>query len=246
MAFRSETTAGTSIVWALFLALAAGSCAMAQQGAWPVRHRHLHDGAVGTLRVTADSIAFDERDKKDRPTSHSRQWKYDDIQLLTLGTKTLRILTYEDRRLVPGSDREFVFDRLPSTLVAALYSEWRNRLDTRFVAALADEQVVAEWQLPVKLLHWRNGSQGELRFGADRIVYWTVQGGESRTWRISDIENISSSGPFDLTFTTHEGDFRFQLKEELTEEKYNKLWRQTNRSRGLETLIGPTSRRIVF
>jgi hypothetical protein len=210
---------------------------MAQQGAWPVRHRHLRDGAVGTLRVTADSIAFDERDKKDRPTAHSRQWKYDDIQQLTLGTKTLRILTYEDRRLEPGRDREFVFDHLPAAMVTSLYAAWRDRLDARFVAALADDRVQAEWQIPVKLLHGRNGSQGVLRFGADRIVYQSVQGEESRTWRIGDIENVSSSGPFDLTLTAHEGEFRFQLKEVLTEERFNKLWRQISRSQGLETLI---------
>jgi len=215
----------------------AGTQALAQQGAWPVRHQHLRSGAAGTLRVTPDSIAFDERDKKNLPTAHSRVWKYEDIQQLTLGTKTLRILTYEDQRLEFGRDREFVFDRFPAALVTALYSGWRDRLDSRFVAALADDQTHAEWQIPVKLLHGRDGSQGALRFGADRIVYKTLQGEESRTWRIADIGNISSSGPFDLTITAQEGEFRFQLKQVLAEDRYNELWRQISRSQGLQTLI---------
>jgi hypothetical protein len=223
--------------WMLLLALMAGTQALAQQGTWPVRHQHLRNGAVGTLRVTPDSITFDERDKKNRPTAHSRVWKYEDIQQLTLGTKTLRILTYEDQRLEFGRDREFVFDRLPAALVTALYSGWRDRLDSRFVAALADDQIHADWQMPVKLLHGRNGSQGVLRFGADRVVYKTPQGEESRTWRIADIENVSSSGPFDLTVAAHEGEFRFQLKEVLAEDRYNQLWRQISRSHGLQTLI---------
>ena len=215
--------------------------ALAQQGAWQVRHRHLRKGVVGTLRVTPDSIAFDERDKKNRPTPHSRQWKYDDIQQLTLGTKTLRILTYEDQRLELGRDREFVFDHLPPAMITELYAGWRDRLDARFVAAIPDDKTHPDWQIPVKLLHGRNGSQGIIRFGSDCVVYQSAQGEESRTWRIRDIDNISSSGPFDLTINTHEGDFRFQLKEVLAEDRYNNLWRQISRAHGLQTLIGTNS-----
>jgi hypothetical protein len=183
---------------------------------------------MGTLRVTANSIEFDERDKKNRPTAHSRVWKYEDIRQLTLGTKTLRVLTYEDQRWELGRDREFVFDQLPAAMVTDLYAAWRDRLDARFVAALADDRIRAEWQLPVKLLHGRSGSQGVLRFGADRIVYQSALADESRTWRIRDIGNVASSEPFDLTISAHEGDFRFQLKEALTEDRYNALWLQLN------------------
>ena len=232
MAFRTKTKTGARIALIAMLS----THAFAQQGVWQVRHQHLRKGVIGTLKVTPDSISFEERDKKNRRTTHSRTWKYEDIQQLTLGTKTLRILTYEDERWEPGRDREFIFDYLPAGLVTQLYAAWRDRLDARFVAALADDQTHPEWKLPVKLVHWRSGSQGVLRFGADRIVYQTSQGEESRTWRIHDIENISSSGPFDLTIAAHEGEFRFQLKEALAEDRYNRLWRQINRSSGLQTL----------
>jgi len=235
MAFRTETKTGACLILAAAFLLPLP--ALAQQGTWQVRHRHLRNGVTGTLRVTPDFIAFDERDKNNRPTTDSRQWKYEDIQLLTLGTQTLRILTYEDRRLDLGRDREFTFDHLPPELITTLYAAWRDRLDTRFVAALADDKVHPDWQLPAKLLHGRGGSQGILKFAADRIVYQSPQGEESRTWRIRDIENVSSSGAFDLTINTHEGDFRFQLKQELTEQSFNRLWRQISSSNGLETLI---------
>jgi alpha-beta hydrolase superfamily lysophospholipase len=241
MAFRSEAKISEARITAcviLAAALLVPARAAAQQGEWQVRHQHLRNGAMGTLRVTADSISFDERDKKGRVTPHSRQWKYDDIQQLTLSTKTLRILTYEDQRWQLGRDREFVFDHLPEAMVSELYGAWRDRLDARFVAAMADDQTHPDWQLPVKLLHGRSGSQGVLGFGADRIVYQTAQGEESRTWRLSDLENVSSSGAFDLTLTAHEGEFRFQLKQGLTEQQYDRLWRQISRLNGLSMLKG--------
>jgi hypothetical protein len=233
MAFRTETKTRARIILATLLV---STPAFAQQGVWQVRHQHLRNGVTGTLKVTPDSISFDERDKKNRSTPHSRVWKYEDIQQLTLGTKTLRILTYEDQRFEPGRDRQFVFDHLPPELVTQLYAAWRDRLDARFVAAIADDQTHPEWQLPAKLVHWRIGSQGILRFGPDRIVYQSAQGEESRTWRIRDIDNISTSGPFDLTITAHEGEFRFQLKEALAEDRYNRLWRQISHANGLQTL----------
>lgn len=90
------------------------------------------------------------------------------------------------------------------------------------------------------------GSEGALLVGADRIVYRTSRQGDSRTWRYSDIENISTSGPFQLTITTFERDkfhygnykgFNFQLKEALDEARYDELWRRLNQSKGLK-LIG--------
>ncbi|MDQ2944594.1 MAG: hypothetical protein M3Y27_01385, partial [Acidobacteriota bacterium] len=97
------------------------------------------------------------------------------------------------------------------------------------------------WQGPAKLLHGRGGSEGVVLVGADRIVYHRAKIGESRTWRIGDIENVNSAGPFDLTITTYERavshygdrkDFRFQLRQLMTQAQHNELWRRVNRSRG--------------
>jgi hypothetical protein len=200
---------------------------------YDVRHHHLRHGGPGILRIDDGSISFEERGKE---AKHSRRWKYDDIQELTLGPDTLRIVTYEDNRWQLGRDRVYVFDRLPATLAAEWYPVFHARIDQRFVAALADETLIPEWQIPVKLAHGRAGSQGMVLVGAEGVVYKSSQAGESRTWRMRDLENVSSSGGFDLTITTHEREFRFQLKQELVEARYQELWRRVNLGRGLQIL----------
>jgi hypothetical protein len=99
--------------------------------------------------------------------------------------------------------------------------------------------------VPVKRLGTIRGSEGVLRVASDRIVYSTDQEGQSRTWRYQDIDNISTSGPFELTVTTFERSqrhygsrkaFNFQLKQPLEEAKFDHLWRRLNRSKGLDFL----------
>ncbi len=210
MAFRGKAQAGALLIAMVFTANAQ---------TFQVRHRHLHRGAAGVLRVSEDGIAFDEG-------RHSRQWKFEDIEQMTLGPGVLRIATYENGRF--GRDREFVFDQLPKDMAAQLYPPFRTKLDRRFVAALADEPAVPLWRIPVR--------RGELTVAADRVVYRTDAPEQSRTWRIGDIDTVSSAGPFDLTVTTGEREFRFQLKRMLTDPQYNQLWRAVNRARGLRIL----------
>jgi hypothetical protein len=222
MAFRTETAVGAILIL----------CAAVAPGAtYEARHKHLRNGAPGTLRIGDNSIAWEERAQ-----NHSREWRYEDIQQLVLSPETLRIVTYNGQRRELGRDEVYLFDKLPPSLAAEWYPKFREKLDRRFVAALADERVVPEWQIPVKLLHGRLGSQGVVLVAKHGVVYKTGTAGESRTWRIHDIENVSSSDAFDLTITTHERDFRFQLKQELSESRYNELWREVNQSNGLEIL----------
>ena len=96
-----------------------------------------------------------------------------------------------------------------------------------------------EWQLPAKLARRTGGSQGMLLVARDLVVYKTAVSSESRSWRIADLENISSSGPFDLTITTHERGFRFQLKHALEEGRYQELWLRINETHGLRILSRP-------
>ena len=238
MAFRSKAEACSRLIAGLLFV----SALSAQSSPYEVRHRHLRHGSTGILRIGDNAISFAEQGGK---IKHSREWRYEDIQELVLGPDTLRILTYEDQRWKLGRDREFVFDHLPKKLVEQAYSFFGRRLDQRFVAALADDQVKPLWQTPAKLLHGRGGSEGVLLVGLDHIVYQSAKVGESRTWRIGDIENVNSAGPFDLTITTYERatshygerkDFRFQLKQFLQEAQYNDFWRRVNRSKELQIL----------
>jgi hypothetical protein len=43
---------------------------------------------------------------------------------------------------------------------------------------------------------------------------------------------VSSSGPFQLTITTFEKQFDFQLKQPLSEARYNRLWLDIERKNG--------------
>jgi hypothetical protein len=76
-------------------------------------------------------------------------------------------------------------------------------------------------------------------------VYQTDRKGHSRTWRLEDIDNVSSSDPFQLTLVTYERakaqygsrkNFQFQLKQRLDEKQLEALWKRLNRDKGLEFL----------
>ncbi|MDE3168128.1 MAG: hypothetical protein KGN36_20165 [Acidobacteriota bacterium] len=207
MAFGKILTAGC------LLALQLGAAEFA------VRHQHLRKGCNGTIAVDASGIRF-------AGPKHHWQWKYEDIQRLTLSPGELRILTYRDSRLKLGADVEYRFTgKLP---VDELYRQWSAQLDQRFVAAgyfgLEGER------LPAKHLATIVGSQGTLVFAPEAIAWDGA--GEARTWRYRDIRNLSSSGPFQLTITTFEKQFDFQLKQPLGESRYNRIWLDVERKNG--------------
>jgi hypothetical protein len=217
MALRIEKRVGAILILT-------AAIAVAQPFSFPVREKHLHGGSGGTLRVSETSISFE-----------SREWKYGDIQQLSLSAERLMILTYEDRKWQLGRDREYVFDQLPEGLATQLYPLFTRILDQRFVAALADAEVHPLWKVGAKL----RGAQGMLIVGENTIAFDTKTPGQSRTWRLSDIDSIGTGGLFDLSITTlekagwrHAGpsEFHFQLKEALHEERYNDLWRRLNQS----------------
>jgi hypothetical protein len=183
-----------------------------------IRFEARYKKRLGTMTVDERAISF-QGVKKD-----SWRWNYPDIDELKLGEHSVRVTagrTYEFRGDVP----------------AAVYALWKDRLDQRFVAELADRGGQPDWRIGVKHRIRRTSAEGVLEFGRDRIVLASARPDDSRTWRISDIENISSSGPFELTIVTFErarldyGDrkqFNFRLKEVLSEAKYNELWLKIN------------------
>ena len=245
MAFRIETNALSGLSW-LSLMGVMGSLMppiLAQTYTYEVRHQHWRGGAMGTLEASPDSLSFEEHGKKNK--TDSRQWRFEEIQQLTVGASEFRILTYEDSKWKLGRDREYIFDHLPAELATQLYPLLTRRLDQRFIAALSNEDPVPEWKVGAKLGRGLKGTLGTLVVSRDLIVFNTEKPNEARSWRITDIENISRSGPLDLAITTSEktgmfrgGDrqFHFQLQQNLSEERYNALWREINRSKGLTFL----------
>jgi hypothetical protein len=200
----------------------AASLASATQFA--VRHEHLRKGCVGTLTVDENGVSFTGAKK------HAWSWKYEDIQQLRLSPESIYILTYKDSKLRLGKDREYNFTgKIPAE---ELYPLLKDRMDQRFVAAVGQALGLPTWSVPVKHLRPIVGSEGTLAFGAEAIVYSTPTKAESRTWRYTDIESIASSGPFQLTVTTLEKGFNFQLKQPITEARYNQLWLQIENKNG--------------
>jgi hypothetical protein len=202
----------------------------------PVIHHHLRHSAKGDLQITDKGISFTETGKH---AEHSRTWNYDQIQQLELSETTLRVLTYEDQIDQFGRDREYLFDDLPKDFAKSAYPMWKDKLDQRFIAKIADGDVTTLSEFPAKSMGLTRGVEGTLLFGDDRIVFRASKPGESRTWRFSDIDNIASAGPFDFSLVTleHHGvwnagtrEFRFQLQRPMEEARFNELWRKLIRN----------------
>lgn len=215
-----------------------------------VRHDHFLGEQRGTVLINDQGLSYREnatekqKKKGDRP--HAWDWSYGDIQQLEISPQKVRILTYKDTWWKAGADREYEFDLQPGQQLRQAYDFLRARLDQRFVAAVADASVQPLWEMRVKHLKRFGGTPGLLAVGKDRVVFVADEKGASRTWRFSDIENISTSGPFQLSVVTYERalahygnlkQFNFQLKEPLDEARYNELWRRLNEAKGLQLLI---------
>jgi len=196
----------------------------AQGAQFTVRHKHLNGGCAGALTVDEHGVSFTGAKK------HAWTWQYQDIQELTLAPGGIHILSYKDSKLRLGADRGYEFTgKIPA---GELYALLRERMDQRFVPKVAQAIGPPTWSVPVKHLRTIVGSEGTLTFGADAIAYSTPAKDQSRTWRYADIQGISSSGPFQFTITTLEKGFDFQLKQPITEARYNELWLQIEKKNG--------------
>jgi hypothetical protein len=249
MEFRIEKRTLALLSGLVFLAPAS----VAQQGlrydAW---HGHSlpphigNAGNMGTLTFADSGIAFEEKYEGTQPKHpHAWRWEHQDIRQLKIAPKSLTVLTYKNNKWKLGAEREYRFDLVADKTFEDAYQLLKGRLDQRLVAAIPDSLSNILWEIPVKHLLRFGGDEGVLQVGPDAIVYKSADKTDSRTWRYEDIENISSSGPFDLTITTferaktHYGNlkgFNFELKRRLEEPKYNELWLRLNQSKGLKVL----------
>ena len=203
------------------ICLILGSAAWAQQ--FPVYHKHLRKFCAGTLTVDDKGIGFSG------PKHHAWIWPYAEIQQLTLRSGSIHILSYKDSsNWKLGKDVSYSFTgEFPTE---DLERQWSTTLDQRFVAAVGQASGLSSLEFQVKQLALTKGTEGTLTFGATAVVYDTSR--EPRTWRYKDIQFISSANPFQLTITTLEKQFRFQLKQAITETAYNQLWLEIEKKNG--------------
>ncbi|HSW49231.1 MAG TPA: hypothetical protein VLH09_03605 [Bryobacteraceae bacterium] len=220
MALRTEKAFG------VILAAALAHAAWGQSFEFQAKHDHWRKGCAGTLRIDTEGATYTGEKQ------HSWTWAWQDIQRFELSPTRINVLTYKDNRWKLGADREYAFSLAPDQSVGAAYGFLKDRLDQRFVARLADPEVKPLWETPAKRLGRLRGSEGALLVGEDRIVFRSEDGRESMTWRLTDIQNLSSSGPFQLTLATLQETYEFQLKQPLEERRYDALWRAIEQRHG--------------
>jgi hypothetical protein len=220
---------------------------------YEVRHHRAMKNHDGVLTISEKGVAYQQvlpegkrkANPKRPPKLESVQFDYQDIQELWVSPDKLRLITYKDRKWLLGVDKEFEFFLSKGESFDSAYAMLKDKLDRRFVAAVADAQPDVLWELPVKLLGVIQGSEGVLQVGQDRIVYKTARPRQSRTWRLQDIENVSTSDSYQLTLTTYEHartsygsmkGFNFQLKQPLDQKRFDVLWKRLNQDKKLQFL----------
>jgi hypothetical protein len=196
----------------------------AVHGRWRAR-------AEGVLRLDDDGVAFASEMKARR-----FHWRWREIQSLELVRDRIIVTGYRDRGIVhlyADERAEFRFAGTPS--VERLYAFLEPRMDQRLIARIALPPRAEQWRIGVKRLRKARGAQGELIVEPARILFVAQGHGESRVWRDSEIDLISSSGPHQLSITAREPDthYDFQLKQALDPKRYDALWLRLNRPRGL-------------
>ncbi len=211
MAFRSQ---------ACTLILLAVSAAAAAE--FPVTHMHLRRDRPGVLFIDESGIRYTETEKHKDP--HEYRWAWTDIQKLTLTPDRIEIVTYKDVKWLLNKDREFTF--LGSKLDAA-YDLLRGQLPRRLVAEVA-VATAADDKLLARRLEGRTSYTGTLLFAQDRLVFASDTPRGSHTWIWTEVENISSVDPMELTVSSLGTDYRIQLREPLPQELYDSLWRKLN------------------
>lgn len=233
MAFGSKKTIR------LILVLAAASLMPAETLRFDVRHvstarRMIGKTRLGTLEFGEAGLTFSETGKSKKPLRLNVPYR--EVQQLTLSPESVQVRLYEDSSLwKAGADKVYSFDRPKTGDFSALDAFLRPRLEERIASAVPQKREDPPlWEIPVKHHRGIQGSQGVLRVGKDWISYSTAAQADSRFWPFRDLENISSTSPFELVLTTYERSryhhggfksFRFQLKERLDEGRYQQLWK---------------------
>ncbi len=192
-----------------------------------VRHHHTLKDCSGTLKISGEGVEYVTAQGKD-----SRFWKFDEIRTLEVKSPTeISVVTYEDQKRWAGKDKVFEFTLLDKKATPELSSFLLARVKRPMEVAVLPEQVAPRFELHVKHLHTITGTTGVLKIYPDRVVYETASQGDSRYWRLSDIERFSQPDRFRFQVVSYVPTaggptevYNFQLMEDLPEGLYDYLW----------------------
>lgn len=206
-----------------------------------VKHDHLRKSCEGELVINDEGIEYITAFEK-----HERYWDFVDIKLLKLISKTeIEVQTYTTYRpkltlnqsLKIGRDESFRFKFLEGEMTQEindfLQSKIKKPMATTFIDA-EDETATPIYSLPVRHRHRWGGCSGVLKVYDDRLVYKSyTEPTDSRLWRWSDIQGLGRSSRYKFEITTFEPQFggpekpyNFDLKEEMTDEIYDFVWKR--------------------
>jgi hypothetical protein len=201
---------------------------LAQSFEYAVKHHHTLKDCRGTLKITPEGVEYRASHSKD-----SRKWTFDGIRNLEIKSPTeIAVVTYEDQKRWAGKDKVFEFTLLDKKatpeLSAFLLSHVKRPME---LAVLPEETEKPAFEIPVKHLHTIVGAIGVLRIYSDKVTFRSSKEGDSRYWRLADIERFSrpdrhrfqivsylpkSGGPTEV--------YNFQLMEDLPDGAYDYLW----------------------
>jgi hypothetical protein len=220
-------------VWSLLLLFSAAGRLLAadNQYQYSVKHHHTLKDCEGTLTISADGVEYKTAHKND-----SRKWSFQEIRLLRVDSPTeISVLTYEDQKKYIGKDRTFSF-RLANGEVSGDLSGFLTAIVKRpmVLAVLPSASPTGQepaFEIPVKHLHAITGAMGVLCIYDDRIVFQAAREGDSRIWRLSDINRFSQPDRYrfqivsDVPMTGGPTEvYNFQLLNELPAGVYDFLW----------------------
>ena len=201
---------------------------LAQTFEYAVQHRHTFKDCRGTLKITPEGVEYQTSHAKD-----ARKWKFEEIRILEVKSSTrISLITYEDQKRWLGKDKVFEFtllDKKADQELSTFLSSHVNR--PMELAVIPDTAGKPAYEIRVKHLRTIAGAMGVLQIYDDRVVFKSPKVGDSRYWRLSDIERFSLPDRFRFQIVTYVPKaggpteaYNFQLLEDLPEGVYDYLW----------------------
>lgn len=220
-----KTTVLGLVTSVLLLATAPGR---AEEFAFSVQHRHVLKDCRGVLLIKSEGVEYKASRLKD-----SRKWNFTDIRTLEIKSPTeISLITYEDQKRWAGKDKVFEFLLLDKKATPELSVFLLNRVPRPMkLAVIPNNLGKPEYEIPVKHLRTITGSRGTLQIYSDKVVYETTTVGDSRYWRIKDIERFSQPDRFRFEIVSYVPAaggptevYNFQLIEDLPDGVNDYLW----------------------
>jgi len=198
-----------------------------QEFEFSVRHRHIFKDCQGTLKITGDGVEY-----KTAYAQDARKWRFEEIRTLEIKSAArISVISYEDQKRYAGKDRVFEFELVDKKATPELSAFLLSRVKRPTLLAVIPAQENPIYDITVKHLHVFGGVLGVLRIYPDKVIFQSNSTGDSRVWRIQDIESFGHPDRFRFQITSYLPKtggptevYNFQLMDDLPEGVYDYLW----------------------